>query len=218
MPTPTNRICDICDKFARTPGGTFPAPRKMSQMSLMRVGYPYDFSFDNSQIQPRGLFSMTRARISDNCDKTPQPCWVSWASSRRPLACLASGLRIPFTDSQPAQRRWHKRHEKSTARANVPPGGTHSRLASLDWARHQQAKSWELRTSISLARLWQRQGKRQDAYELLAPVYGCSPKALTPRICKTRRLFSPNWGSRTRRGSNGRDAPRPRPASARISA
>jgi predicted ATPase len=45
-------------------------------------------------------------------------------------------------------------------------------LASLDWARRQQAKMWELRTSTSLARLWQRQGKRQDAYDLLAPVYG----------------------------------------------
>jgi tetratricopeptide (TPR) repeat protein len=44
--------------------------------------------------------------------------------------------------------------------------------ASLTWARRQQAKSWELRTSISLARLWQSQGKRQEAYELLAPVYG----------------------------------------------
>jgi predicted ATPase len=44
-------------------------------------------------------------------------------------------------------------------------------LASLTWARRQQAKMWELRTSISLARLWQSQGKRQDAYDLLAPVY-----------------------------------------------
>jgi class 3 adenylate cyclase/tetratricopeptide (TPR) repeat protein len=44
--------------------------------------------------------------------------------------------------------------------------------ASLDWARHQQAKSWELRTSISLARLWKSLGKRRNAYELLAPVYG----------------------------------------------
>jgi hypothetical protein len=44
-------------------------------------------------------------------------------------------------------------------------------LASLDWARRQQAKMWELRTSTSLARLWQGQGKREDAYELLAPVY-----------------------------------------------
>ena len=43
---------------------------------------------------------------------------------------------------------------------------------SLDWARRQQAKMWELRTSTSLARLWQSQGKRQHAYELLAPVYG----------------------------------------------
>jgi hypothetical protein len=45
-------------------------------------------------------------------------------------------------------------------------------LDSLVWARRQQAKFWELRRSTSLARLWQSQGKRQDAYELLAPVYG----------------------------------------------
>jgi predicted ATPase len=44
-------------------------------------------------------------------------------------------------------------------------------LASLTWARRQQAKSWELRTATSLARLWQSQGKRKDAYEVLAPVY-----------------------------------------------
>ena len=39
-------------------------------------------------------------------------------------------------------------------------------------AQHQQAKSWELRAATSLARLWQQQGKRQEAYDLLAPVYG----------------------------------------------
>ncbi len=50
-------------------------------------------------------------------------------------------------------------------------GAERNFLASLDWARHQQAKMWELRTSTSLARLWQSQGKRQDAYELLAPIY-----------------------------------------------
>ena len=51
-------------------------------------------------------------------------------------------------------------------------GAERNFCASLDWARRQQAKMWELRTSTSLARLWQSQGKRQDAYELLAPVYG----------------------------------------------
>ena len=51
-------------------------------------------------------------------------------------------------------------------------GAERNFLASLDWARRQQAKSWELRTSTSLARVWQSQGKRSEAYELLAPVYG----------------------------------------------
>jgi predicted ATPase len=39
-------------------------------------------------------------------------------------------------------------------------------------ARHQQAKSLELRTAMGLSRLWQQQGKRAEAYELLAPIYG----------------------------------------------
>jgi predicted ATPase len=38
-------------------------------------------------------------------------------------------------------------------------------------AQNQQAKSLELRATTSLARLWQQQGKRQEAYDLLAPVY-----------------------------------------------
>jgi hypothetical protein len=50
-------------------------------------------------------------------------------------------------------------------------GAERNFLASLDWARRQQAKSWELRTSAGLARLWRSQGRRQDAYELLVPVY-----------------------------------------------
>jgi predicted ATPase len=39
-------------------------------------------------------------------------------------------------------------------------------------ARKQQAKSWELRAAMSLARLWRDQGKVRQARELLAPVYG----------------------------------------------
>jgi predicted ATPase len=42
---------------------------------------------------------------------------------------------------------------------------------ALEIARQQHAKSWELRAATSLARLWQQQGKRQDASALLAPVY-----------------------------------------------
>ena len=43
---------------------------------------------------------------------------------------------------------------------------------ALTIARRQQAKSWELRAAMSLCRLWQQQGKRAEAHELLAPIYG----------------------------------------------
>jgi predicted ATPase len=42
---------------------------------------------------------------------------------------------------------------------------------ALDVARHQEAKSLELRAAMSLSRLWQQQGKRQEAHDLLAEVY-----------------------------------------------
>jgi hypothetical protein len=43
---------------------------------------------------------------------------------------------------------------------------------ALDIVQRQQAKSLELRAAMSLSRLWQRQGKRDDAGALLAPIYG----------------------------------------------
>jgi predicted ATPase len=43
---------------------------------------------------------------------------------------------------------------------------------ALTVAQHQSAKFWELRASISPARLWRGQGKRDEARDLLAPVYG----------------------------------------------
>ena len=43
---------------------------------------------------------------------------------------------------------------------------------ALAVARSQQAKSWELRAVMSMARLWRDQGKMQQARGLLAPVYG----------------------------------------------
>jgi len=42
---------------------------------------------------------------------------------------------------------------------------------ALDVARRQEAKSLELRAAMSLSRLWQQQGKRQEAHDLLAKVY-----------------------------------------------
>ena len=43
---------------------------------------------------------------------------------------------------------------------------------ALEVARKQEAKGWELRAAMSMARLWRSQGKRDEARELLALVYG----------------------------------------------
>ena len=43
--------------------------------------------------------------------------------------------------------------------------------ASIEWAREQHAKSWELRSSVTLAGLLERRGERDAAHGLLAPIY-----------------------------------------------
>ena len=55
---------------------------------------------------------------------------------------------------------------------------------ALRIARNQQAKSWELRAAMSLARLWRDQGKPQQARELLAPVYGWFTEGFDTRDLK----------------------------------
>ena len=55
---------------------------------------------------------------------------------------------------------------------------------ALAIARQQRAKSWELRASMSLARLWRGQGKRVEARRLLAPVYGWFTEGFDTRDLK----------------------------------
>jgi len=55
---------------------------------------------------------------------------------------------------------------------------------ALGVARAQQAKSWELRAAMSMARLWRDQGKPQQALELLAPVYGWFTEGFDTRDLK----------------------------------
>ena len=55
---------------------------------------------------------------------------------------------------------------------------------ALGVARQQQAKSWELRAAMSLARLWRDQGKVQQARELLAPVYNWFTEGFDTRDLK----------------------------------
>jgi len=54
---------------------------------------------------------------------------------------------------------------------NVALSAEQTFCQALNIARKQHAKSFELRAATSLARLWQSQNRRQEAYDLLAPVY-----------------------------------------------
>jgi predicted ATPase len=71
---------------------------------------------------------------------------------------------------------------------------------ALSIARHQQAKSWELRAAASLARLWQQQGKRAEARALLAPLYDWFTEGLdTADLQEARALLETLAGDGTSR-------------------
>ena len=61
--------------------------------------------------------------------------------------------------------------------------------SALAVAREQQAKSWELRAAMSLARLWRDQGKVQQARELLAAVYGWFTEGFDTRDLKDAKVL-----------------------------
>lgn len=68
--------------------------------------------------------------------------------------------------------------------ANDHPSAEASFLNALSIARRQNAKTFELRSAMSVARLWRDQGKRQQARDLLAPIYGSFTEGFDTRDLK----------------------------------
>jgi predicted ATPase len=66
---------------------------------------------------------------------------------------------------------------------------------ALTISRQQQAKSWELRAAMSMAHLWRDQGKRNEARELLAPVYGWFTEGFDTRDLKEARALLDELGA-----------------------
>jgi predicted ATPase len=64
---------------------------------------------------------------------------------------------------------------------------------ALDWARRQEVPAWELRSAMSLARLWQQQGRTGPARELLAPVYGRFTEGFATADLETARTLLRSW-------------------------
>jgi predicted ATPase len=62
---------------------------------------------------------------------------------------------------------------------------------AIEVARRQSAKSWELRATTSLARLWQKQGEREEARRILAESYGWFTEGFdTPDLIEARTLLN----------------------------
>jgi len=89
------------------------------------------------------------------------------------LAAAREGLEM---QEQTDQRRWgaelHRLEGIALFGLNRLDEGQSALEEALRTARRQQARSYELRAATSLARLWGAQGRRREARELLAPIYG----------------------------------------------
>jgi predicted ATPase len=121
-----------------------------------------DMGATGAQIQPRVLMS-----LADVYGHMEQP---------------EEGLRVLAEADAAAQARGERFMEAELSRLKgellLAQSAEHQAAAAICFqqalavARRQKAKSWELRAATSLSRLWQQQGKRAEAHQLLAPVYG----------------------------------------------
>src|SRR5206468_11908456 len=67
--------------------------------------------------------------------------------------------------------------------------------AAMETARRQQSRAWELRATMSLARLWQRKGRRDEARDALAAVYGGFTEGFTtPDLVDAKALIESEAG------------------------
>ncbi len=101
----------------------------------------------------------------------------SLADAYRQVGQIDAGLRV-LAEAQPEADyylagEWYWRRGELLLMAGGPQADDAETCLqrALAITRHQQAKWWELRAAKSLSQLWQQQGKRQDAYDLLNPVY-----------------------------------------------
>ena len=112
----------------------------------------------------------------------PSPVYLAWLAKAlghsgqvdEGLRLLAEALAVVDTTGE---RWWEAELHRLTGELLLRQAVADVRQAENCWhqalavARRQQARSWELRAAMSLSRLWQQQGKRGDAYALLAPIY-----------------------------------------------
>jgi predicted ATPase len=73
-------------------------------------------------------------------------------------------------------------------------------LEAIEVARRQHARSWELRATVSLCRLWQRQGRQDEAHKMLAEIYGWFTEGFDTRDLQEARTLLEDLASSSRQG------------------
>jgi tetratricopeptide (TPR) repeat protein len=116
-------------------------------------------------------------------DRLMRPyAWALLAEAYASIGQTAEGLAIlteqldmvDRSDGRFYAAELHRLKGELLLRQTVPDAqqAEHCFRHALDLARRTHSKWWELRAAMSLSRLWQRQGKRDPAHQLLAQVYG----------------------------------------------
>jgi predicted ATPase len=114
----------------------------------------------------QNMMSMYLAILSETYGNAGQPAEGLRLLDQALAQVEASGER--FTEPELHRLRGELLHMQGCDAAMVE---SHF-LKALTLAQQQEAKSLELRAAVALARLWQEQGQRRQAYDLLAEVYG----------------------------------------------
>jgi predicted ATPase len=137
------------------------------------------------------------------CDEVGLMCWRSWALTLLGDACRMAGRRQAALDHfaealRLARETGNKLYEAETVRlrgevllaASDVAAAEASYDEAIEISQQQNAKLWELRAAMSLVRLWLDQGKRSEARDLLAPVYGWFTEGFgTPALQKAKALL-----------------------------
>jgi predicted ATPase len=107
------------------------------------------------------------------------------------LATLAQALDLTEeTDERYYETELHRMRGELLLMQGAEAEAEASFRMAIEVARRQQAKSWELRATVSLCRLWQQQGRMDEARRTLAEIYGWFTEGFdTPDLRAARELL-----------------------------
>jgi predicted ATPase len=152
-------------------GATLTAQNQAQEgLAHIRQGLTACHTLGTKQLQPWGL-----AMLAESYARLGQPEAGLTALAETPALMATTG--DVFYAAEIARLQGELRLQASGQVPDIGPDTSPTAAAercfqhALEVARSRQARWWELRAAMSLARLWQRQGKRAEARELLAPVY-----------------------------------------------